>query len=110
MLQRFRDSVLKQQEFPPFPPERDIQFRIQLEEGAQVPAGPVRKLSPALIEQLRTMLQDLLRDGLIVPSNFLYAAPLLTVKKPDGNYRICKDCRRLNAVTVKIDTPCLTQT
>jgi hypothetical protein len=47
------------------------------------------------------MLQELLHDGLIIPSTSPYAAPLLMVKKPDGGYRICIDYRKLNAVTVK---------
>ena len=101
LIQKYRSSIFKEQEFPPFPPNRDVKFHIQLEEGAQIPASPVRKLSPALVEQLRTMLQELLRDGLIVPSTSPFAAPLLMIKKPDGSYRICIDYRKLNAVTIK---------
>ena len=99
-LQQYRDSVLQDREYPPFPPERDVTFRIQVQEGAQIPASPVHKLSPALIEQLRKMLQELLHDGLIIPSTSPFAAPLLLVKKPDGGFRICIDYRKLNAVTV----------
>jgi hypothetical protein len=101
ILQKYRASVFQNREFPPFPPERDVTFRIQLQEGAQIPASPVHKLSPALVEQLRKMLQELLHDGLIIPSTSPFAAPLLMVKKPDGSYRICIDYRKLNAVTVK---------
>ncbi len=78
----------------------NVNFHIQLEEEAQIPASPVRKLSPALVQQLRTMLQELLRDGLIVPSTSPFAVPLLKIKKPDGSYRICIDDRKLNAVTI----------
>lgn len=101
LLSEYRDAVFPDREFPPFPPARDVTFRIQLEAGAQIPASPVHKLSPALVEQLRKMLQELLHDGLIVPSTSPFAAPLLMVKKPDGGYRICIDYRKLNAVTVK---------
>lgn len=101
LLQQYRESVFPDREFPPFPPARDVTFRIQIQEGAQIPASPVHKLSPALIEQLRKMLQELLHDGLIVPTTSPFAAPLLMVKKPDGSYRICIDYRKLNAVTVK---------
>ena len=101
LLQQYRESVFPDREFPPFPPARDVTFRIQIQEGAQIPASPVHKLSPALVEKLRTMLQELLHDGLILPSNSPFAAPLLLVKKPDGGYRICIDYRKLNAVTVK---------
>ena len=105
LLQQYRESVFPDREFPPFPPARDVNFRIQLEEGAQIPASPVHKLSPALIAQLRTMLQELLHDGLILPSTSPFAAPLLMIKKPDGGYRICIDYRKLNAVTVKDKYP-----
>ena len=84
LLAQFSASVFRPCDFPPFPPERDVEFKIQLEAGAQVPASGVHKLSPALIEQLRVMLQELLHNGLIVPTSSPFAAPLLLVKKPDG--------------------------
>ena len=105
MLQKFRTSVFQDREFPSFPPERDVTFHIQVQEGVQIPVSPVHKLSPALLEQLRAMLQQLLHDGLIIPSTSPFAAPLLLVKKPDGGYRICIDYRKLNAVTVKDKYP-----
>ena len=102
LLQQFQDSVFKECEFPPFPPHRDVEFKIQLAQAAQMPAAGVHKLSPALVEQLCVMLQELLHNGLIIPTcSSQYAAPLLMVKKPDGGYRVCIDYRKLNAVTVK---------
>jgi bifunctional pyridoxal-dependent enzyme with beta-cystathionase and maltose regulon repressor activities len=61
----------------------------------------VHKLAPALVETLCKMLQELLHNGLIVPTSSPFAAPLLMVKKPDGTYRLCIDYRKLNAVTIK---------
>ena len=101
LLAKFKDSVFKECEFPPFPPARDVAFRIKLTPGAQIPASPVHKLAPALVESLRKMIQELLQNGLIVPTSSPYAAPVLMVKKPDGSYRLCIDYRKLNAVTVK---------
>ena len=46
ILQQYRDSVFPDRDFPPFPPERDVTFRIQLQDGAQIPASPVHTLSP----------------------------------------------------------------
>ena len=34
ILQKYRASVFQNREFPPFPPERDVTFRIQLQEGS----------------------------------------------------------------------------
>ena len=101
VLQQYQESVFKECEFPPFPPTREVDFRIQLEPGAQIPASPVHKLAPALVGKLRDMLKELLQNGLLVPSSSPFAAPLLMVRKPDGSYRICIDYCKLNAVTIK---------
>lgn len=72
--------------FPPFPIERDVEFFIQPEQGAEIPAFPMHKLFVALIEQLRTTPQELLHDGAIVPfENFVplkskFAASLHMIK------------------------------
>ena len=101
LLQKYKATVFQECDFPPFPPSRDVEFSLQLEPEAQVPTAPVHRLSPALVNQPREMIQELLHNGLIVPTSSPYAAPLLLVKKPDGGYRICIDYRRLNAVTIK---------
>ena len=101
LLAIYQDSVFRDCEFPPYPPDRAVKFNINVEPGAQIPASPVHKLAPALVEKLRTMLQELLHNGLIVPTSSPFAAPLLMVKKPDGTYRLCIDYRKLNAVTIK---------
>ena len=101
MLAKYQLSVFRECEYPPYPPTRDVKFNINLLPGAQVPASPVHKLAPALVDNLRKMLQELLHNGLIVPTSSPFAAPLLMVKKPDGSYRLCIDYRKLNAVTIK---------
>ena len=47
---RVSASVCRPCDFPPFPPERDVEFKIQLEAGAQVSASGMHKLSPELSE------------------------------------------------------------
>ena len=101
LLAKYQSSVFRECEYPPYPPTRDVKFNINLLPGAQVPASPVHKLAPALVDNLRKMLQELLHNGLIVPTSSPFAAPLLMVKKPDGSYRLCIDYRKLNAVTIK---------
>lgn len=44
-------------------------------------------------------LDDMLRRGLIEPSNSEWASPILLVKKKDGTLRFCVDYRKLNDVT-----------
>ena len=41
----------------------------------------------------------LLKLGLIKPSNSEWAAPIVIVKKSNGDYRLCIDYRGLNKVT-----------
>ena len=75
LLERFQSFVFKECELPLFPPKREVQLNVHLDPGTQIPASPVHKFSPALVEQLRVMIQELLHNGLIVPSRF----PLLLV-------------------------------
>lgn len=54
---------------------------------------------------LRKMVQELLDNGIIRESNSPYASPVLLVKKKNGEYRMCVDFRRLNAITIKDKYP-----
>ena len=51
--------------------------------------------------ELRTHISDLLDAGIIKPSDSPWAAPIVTVRKPDNTLRLCVDYRKLNDVTVK---------
>jgi len=52
------------------------------------------------MNELRTQLQELLDKGFIRPSNSLWGAPVLFMRKKDGTNRLCIDYRQLNKITM----------
>ncbi|GJZ63663.1 putative reverse transcriptase domain-containing protein [Tanacetum coccineum] len=51
--------------------------------------------------QLSVRLQELLEKGFIRSRSSPWGAPVLFVKKKDGSFRMCIDCRELNKLAVK---------
>jgi hypothetical protein len=85
-------------ELPGMPPNRDIEFAIELHPGtAPISKRPYR-MPPA---ELKKQLQELLDKGFIRPSTSPWGCPALFVKKKDESLRLCVDYRPLNAVTIK---------
>jgi len=83
------------------PPEREVDHRIDLVEGATPVARPYYRLSYSEMDELKKQLDESLQKGLIQPSKSPWAAPVLFVKKKDGTMRMCIDYRGLNAKTIK---------
>ena len=54
----------------------------------------------ALAEEMDKEVSEMLRLGVIEPSNSSYVNPSVVVRKPDGKIRYCLDFRRLNSKTV----------
>jgi hypothetical protein len=83
------------------PPDRDIEFAIELHPGtAPISKRPYR-MPPAELAELKKQLQELLDKGFIRPSTSPWGCPALFVKKKDESLRMCVDYRPLNAVTIK---------
>ena len=66
---------------------------------------PIRQSARRIPIHLQTEVKDhvdeLVDNGIVSPSTSPWAAPIVTVRKPDGTLRLCVDYRKLNAVTVK---------
>jgi hypothetical protein len=88
-------------DLPGMPPDRDIEFAIEL----QPRTTPISKrpygMPPAELVELKKQLQELLDKGFICPSTSPWGCPALFVKKKDESLRLCIDYRPLNAVTIK---------
>ena len=62
---------------------------------------PHRRIPPALIEEVREHLQEMLNTEVIKESSSLYSSNVVIVRKKDGTIRFCVDFRRLNNKTIK---------
>ncbi|XP_037774271.1 uncharacterized protein LOC119570709 [Penaeus monodon] len=68
---------------------------------------PIRTRQWRLPESARTTIckecDQMLKDGIIEPSNSPWLSPVVLVKKKDGGIRFCVDYRNLNKITI-VDT------
>ncbi|WVZ97624.1 hypothetical protein U9M48_043142 [Paspalum notatum var. saurae] len=94
------------EELPGLPPDRDMEFRIDLVPGTALsPRGHI-EWRPMKPKELKIQLQEQLDKGFIRPSSSPWGCPALFVEKKDqGGKRLCIDYRPLNAVTVKNKYP-----
>ena len=83
------------------PPHRPYDMKIDLEEGASPPIGPMYQISPTEQQALRDFIDEHVRIGFIRPSKSPHGAPVLFVRKKDGSLRLCVDFRGLNKITKK---------
>ena len=61
----------------------------------------VRRMPPQRRQEVQELLSRMLKDDVIQPSSSPWAAPIVLVRKKNGNFRFCVDYRRLNEVTRK---------
>jgi hypothetical protein len=87
------------------PPSRSVDHKIEIVPGSKPPSRPTYKLSLSEMEELKRQLEDLVTHQFIQPSQSPYGAPVLFVKKKDGDLRMCVDYRALNKQTVRNTYP-----
>lgn len=64
-----------------------------------------RRLSVHEKSVVQQMIDELLKDGVIQPSDSPYASPIVLVKKKSGETRMCIDYRGLNKLTIRDNYP-----
>ena len=98
VVNEFPDVFPKEQ--PGMPPNRDIEFVIELVPGtAPIYKRPYKMGANQLVE-LKEQLQEKLDKGYIRPNSSPWGAPVIFVPKKDGTQRLCVDYRALNDITI----------
>jgi hypothetical protein len=92
-------------DLPGMPPERAIEFKIELQPGTAPIAKAPYKMSPVEMKELKVQLQGLLDKGYIHPSTSPWGCSALFVEKKDKELHLCVDYRPLNVVTIKNKYP-----
>ena len=87
------------------PPEREIEFSIDLVLGARPISLALYRMSPIELVKLKKQLEELLDKQFVRPNMSLWGAPVLLVKKKNGTMRMCVDYRQLNKVAIKNKYP-----
>ncbi|XP_068339011.1 uncharacterized protein [Pyrus communis] len=90
-------------DLPGLPPDRDVEFTIDLLPGTNHISLTLYQMAPAEFRQLKIQLQELVDKGFIQPSTSPWGAPVLFVRKKDGTLRLCINYRQLNRLKISSD-------
>ena len=60
-----------------------------------------RRIPPAMIDEVRSHIEQLAASGIIRPSHSPWASNVVLVRKKDGSIRMCVDYRQLNNRTIR---------
>ena len=82
-----------------------VKHHIHLKQAAVPVKQPLRRIPFGYQEEVRNDLKTMLNDGVIEKSSSEWASPLVLVRKPSGDLRICVDYRKLNEVTAVTSYP-----
>ena len=88
-------------ELPGLPPQRVVDFGIELHPGTSPISMTPHRMEPVELQELRVQLKELLEKRFIRPSTSPWGAPVLFAKNKDNTLRLCIDYRQLNRITIK---------
>ena len=103
IVKEFLDVLLD--DISGLPPDRAIEFVIELIPGTKPMSIPPYRMAPAELKELKAQLEEFLSKGFIRPSTSPWGDPVLFVMKKDGSLRLCIDYRQLNRVTIRNQYP-----
>ncbi|KAJ9552705.1 hypothetical protein OSB04_016750 [Centaurea solstitialis] len=95
------EEVRVVEDLPGIPPDRQVEFGIDLIPGSAPVARTPYRLAPPELQEISNQLQELSKKGFIPPSSSPWGVPILFVKKKDGSHCMCIDYRELNKVTIE---------
>ena len=87
------------------PPDREINFQIELASGTKPISRPPYRMAPAELKELKVQMEEIVNKGIVRSSMSPWGAPILFVKKKDGSMRLCIDYRELNKVILRNQYP-----
>nr|GFA12462.1 retrovirus-related Pol polyprotein from transposon 297 family [Tanacetum cinerariifolium] len=87
------------------PPMLPFDHRIILKEGTVPISQRPYRYPPVQKDVIEKTTRELLESGIIQNSQSSFAAPVVLVKKKDGQWRMCMDYRRLTDATIKDKFP-----
>ncbi|XP_075492398.1 uncharacterized protein LOC142530448 [Primulina tabacum] len=85
------------------PPDRELDFSIELMPGIMTISKAPYQLAPAEMKELKDQIQDLIEKGFIRLIFSPWGAPVLFFKKKDDSRRLCIDYRALNRDDIDVD-------
>jgi hypothetical protein len=99
----FPDVFLE--ELTELPPDRDVEFVIELMPGAGPIAKSPYRMSSEEVDELKKHLKKLLEQGFVRPSASPWGSLVLFVEKKDGTKRMCIDYCTLTSMMIKNKYP-----
>jgi hypothetical protein len=99
VVNEFSDVFPK--ELPDMPPDRDIEFVIELKPGTTLIYKTPFRMTTLELAKLKEHIKELIEKGFIRPSSSPWGAPMIFVLKKDGTQRLCVDYCAMNEVTIK---------